>query len=266
MPTPLTRRERGRERKRYQRTTWIIAAVVALIIGGGVAGGTWWAQRDAQKISADPGDYVPPEEIMPSSQTPTSSSTSPKKKSSSSSTSSSTTPSTSQPTTDGGTQPAQGSQQAPAGDPTRVQVHSGGRSVVDATLQATKLDADKVLAPPFGTAGWYAEPGWPKPGHQGASILVGHINHGSNPDVFWNLPEVEIGDIVTVTYGSGSTVKFKITKSEPATKQGVPQDASIWDHDNPEPVLRLITCDPGTPMSGGHYEGNWVVWADQMVA
>ena len=75
-----------------------------------------------------------------------------------------------------------------------------------------------------------------------------------------------IGDVVTVTYGSGRTVKFKITRSEAASKKGVPQDDSIWDWDNPEPVLRLITCDPDTPLSGGHYEGNWVVWADQMVS
>lgn len=265
MPTPSTRRERGRERKRYQRTTWIIAAVVAVIIGGGVAGGTWWAQRDAGEMSADPGEYVPPSDIIPPSQTPSaspSSSSPSSSKTKSSTSSSSATPSPAQRST-GGAQPAQ---QAPAGDPTRVQVESGGRSIVDANLQATTLDSEKVLAPPFGTAGWYAEPGWPKPGHQGASILVGHINHGSNPDVFWNLPKVKVGDIVTVTYGSGNTVKFKITKSEAATKKGVPQDDSIWDHDNPEPVLRLITCDPETPLNEGHYEGNWVVWADQMVA
>ena len=47
-----------------------------------------------------------------------------------------------------------------------------------------------------------------------------------------------------------------------ASKKGVPQDDSIWDHDNPEPRLRLITCDPTTPLEGGHYEGNWVVWAE----
>ena len=35
---------------------------------------------------------------------------------------------------------------------------------------------------------------------------------------------------------------------------------------NPNPVLRLITCDPETPINQGHYEGNWVVWADQMVS
>lgn len=266
MTTPPTRRQRWRERKKYRRTTAIIAAAVALIIGAGVAGGTWWAQRE-DSASADPGDYVPPTDITPPSQTPSSSDTSSssssgsRSTSSSSSTSSSTSGGSSDSSSTGGS-----SGEAPSGDPTRVQVESGGRSIVDTTLEATTLDSDKVLAPPFGTAGWYAEPGWPKPGHAGSSILVGHINHGSDPDVFWNLPKVKIGDIVTVTYGSGSKVKFKITKSEAAPKSGVPQDDSIWDHDNPEPVLRLITCDPETPLNDGHYEGNWVVWADEMVS
>lgn len=264
MTTPPTRR-RGQERKRSPRATWLLAALVALVIGAIAAGGTWWAQRDDSGTALESGEYVPPSEIATSSSTSTSStsSTTSASRSSGSASSSPAAVSSSSP----GSSPtgSQGAQQTPSGEPTRVQVDSGGKSIVDANLQATKLDSEKVLAPPFGTAGWYAEPGWPKPGHQGASILVGHINHGSNPDVFWNLPQVEIGDVVTVTYGSGTDVKFKITRSEAATKGGVPQDDSIWDHDNPDPVLRLITCDPETPLKDGHYEGNWVVWADQMV-
>lgn len=258
MTTPPTRRQRWRERTRYRRTTVALAAAVAVLVGAGVVG-AWWVQRDEARLSVDVDDYVPPSEIMPPS---TSSSTS---SSSSASSTSSATPSSSTSSESTSPQDARVVSSTPAGDPTRVQVTSGGRSIVDASLQPTMLDSDNVLAPPFGTAGWYAEPGWPKPGYEGASILVGHINHGSNPDVFWNLPRVELGDIVTVTYSSGEQVKFSITRSEPASKEGVPQDDSIWDHDNPEPVLRLITCDPGTPLSGGHYEGNWVVWADRMV-
>ncbi|MGO1166144.1 MAG: class F sortase [Janibacter sp.] len=263
MRTPSTRDEDRRERGRYRRTTWLLAAAAALIIGAGVAGGTWWSQQDEPAMNVDPGEYVPPTDIVPPSSSPTSSSSS-SSSSSTSTSSSSSTSSTSSSSSTSAPQPV--SQPAPDGAPTRVQIESGGRSIVDASLQATTLDSEKVLAPPFGTAGWYAEPGWPKPGHTGASILVGHINHGSNPDVFWNLPKVQIGDIVTVTYGSGEVVKFKITKSEAASKKGVPQDDSIWDHDNPDPVLRLITCDPQTTLNEGHYEGNWVVWADQMVA
>lgn len=257
MTTPPSRRQQGRERKRYHRTTLLLAAAVALVIGGGTAAGAWWTQRD-DAVSVPAGTYVPPSSIFPSD---TSTSTKSATKSPKSSSSKSSSPSKSA-AKRSDTSATAANPDVPAGEPTRVQVDSGGRSIVDASLQATKLDSEKVLAPPFGTAGWYAEPGWPKPGYKGASVLVGHINHGSNPDVFWNLPQVKIGDIVTVSYGSGSTVKFKITRSEAASKKGVPQDDSIWDWDNPKPVLRLITCDPETPLNAGHYEGNWVVWAE----
>ncbi|NYF98805.1 sortase domain-containing protein [Janibacter cremeus] len=255
MTTPPTRRERRRKGNRYRRTTAIMAVCAALLVGAGTAG-IWWTQRDETAMNVDVDAYVPPSEIMPSTQSPspsTSESTTKKK----------TPEKKDKPTSSTKSSPKGNVVQGnPAGNPTRVQVTSGGRSIVDATLQATKLDSENVLAPPFGTAGWYAEPGWPKPGFQGASILVGHINHGSNPDVFWNLPQVDIGDVVTVTYSSGEQTEFTITKSEPATKDGVPQDDSIWDYDNPDPVLRLITCDPQTSFSNGHYDGNWVVWAD----
>jgi hypothetical protein len=249
MTTPSSRRQRRSERRRHRRTTAVLAAAVALLVGAGAVG-AWWTQQDEDGMSVDAGEYVPPSSITSSSSTDTSTASSSSKGPSS----------TSETSSDGKVVSGD-----PAGKPTRVQVVSSGRAIVDASLQATLLDAEKVLAPPFGTAGWYAEPGWPKPGYDGASILVGHINHGSNPDVFWNLPQVLIGDVVTVTYSSGEQVKFRITRSEPASKQGVPQDDSIWDHDNPDPVLRLITCDPQTPLQDGHFQGNWVVWADQMV-
>lgn len=254
MTTSRSRREKRREDKRYRRTTALMATCVALLVGAGAVG-IWWAQRDEPAMNVDVDAYVPPTEIMPTSASTSSSPKSSRTTSSRASSAASTSSST-----------ADVVQSNPAGSPTRVQVTSGGRSIVDATLQATLLDSENVLAPPFGTAGWYAEPGWPKPGFDGASILVGHINHGSNPDVFWNLPRVDIGDVVTVSYSSGEQVKFEITRSEPATKQGVPQDDSIWDYDNPDPVLRLITCDPQTSFSNGHYDGNWVVWAKQMAA
>ncbi|QBF45072.1 class F sortase [Janibacter limosus] len=265
MTTPPTRRQRWRDRKRYRRTTAVLAAAAAVLLGGGVAAGTWWTTQQDDEATVSPGTYVPPSSIMPTSQTPSTPTATTAKKTSKKKTSSSTSAPTSTSSSSSASALAP-AVQAPQGSPTRVQVTSGGRELVNASLEATKLDAQKVLAPPYGTAGWYAEPGWPKPGHKGASILVGHINSGGNPDVFWNLPSVKLGDLVTVTYGSGEQVKFKITRSEAAPKTGVPKDDTIWDWDNPKPVLRLITCDPETPLKGGHYEGNWVVWADQMVS
>lgn len=153
----------------------------------------------------------------------------------------------------------------PQGDPQRVVVVSTeGRTLVDAELVPSRLDSDGVLAPPFGVAGWYAEKGWAKPGWPGASILAGHINRRSprlELDTFGHLTKVRPGDSITVVYTSGQSVSFTATKSRALSKKAVPQDDSIWDAASPQPLLRLITCDPTTPIRGGHYKGNWVVWA-----
>lgn len=152
----------------------------------------------------------------------------------------------------------------PEGTPRRVVVvNTSGRTLVDAKLVPSVLD-DGVLAPPFGVVGWYAEKGWAKPGWPGASILAGHVNRRSPRlvgDTFARLPAVRPGDRITVVYSSGESVTFRATKSRALSKKAVPKDDSIWDAANPKPVLRLITCDPETPVQGGHYKGNWVVWA-----
>ena len=255
----MTRSRHAARRRRDGVATKVVSALLALGTLAAAALGIWW-WRSSDDVA--PGTYVAPSKITSSSTSRASSSTSPTKKPSATTTTRSSTTSSSS-TSSPTSKTTQAAIPAPPGDPTRVVVTTaGGKELVDASLIPTYLDAQNVLAPPFGTAGWYAEEGWPKPGHAGASILVGHINHGSQPDVFWNLPQVSLGDRVTVTYGSGRTVEWTITRSEAATKQQVPKDDSIWDHDNPAPLLRLITCDPTTPLRGGHFEGNWVVWAE----
>ncbi len=140
---------------------------------------------------------------------------------------------------------------------------SAGEELVDAKLVPAGLDDAGILAPPAGVAGWYDEKGWPRPGFPGASILAGHINtRKTGPDTFAKLPEVRPGARVTVTYDSGDDVEFVVVRSKAVPKKETPRDDSIWDAGNPRPLLRLITCDPTTPVKGGHYVGNWVLWAD----
>lgn len=142
-----------------------------------------------------------------------------------------------------------------------------GAELVDAPLVRTRLDNQGVLAPPAGVVGWYAERGWPQPGFPGAAILVGHINtRRKGPDTFARLPTVRAGAVVTVRYSSGDEVDFVVVRSEAVPKTQTPKDNSIWDAENRLPLLRLITCDPTTPIRGGHYVGNWVVWASPPAA
>ncbi|WP_084696530.1 class F sortase [Phycicoccus jejuensis] len=104
----------------------------------------------------------------------------------------------------------------------------------------------------------------PQPGGRTPTpILAGHVGTpGNGPDVFRRLPQARRGDTVSVRYDSGDVVRFVVRRSAGMPKQQTPTDDTIWDAGNPEPLLRLITCDPRTPLARGHYEGNWVLWAD----
>ncbi len=151
----------------------------------------------------------------------------------------------------------------PQGSPTRVYVfNAAGKTIVNASLQPTYLDSKGVLAPPAGTAGWYAEQGWALPGKTGAAILVGHVTYNNRPDTFYNLLQVKPGNKIIVAYSSGQQVEFTANASRAVSKAQVPKDGTIWAASSKTPVLRLITCDPNTPIKGGHFEGNWVVWAN----
>ncbi len=151
-----------------------------------------------------------------------------------------------------------------SGGPARVVVTAAsGQVLVDAAVRPQGLDAQGVLAPPSGVVGWYDEPGWPRPGEPGAAILAGHVGTpATGSDAFTDLPEARPGDHVTVSYPSGRSVRFVVVRSAGVPKEQTPKDDSIWDAGNPRPLLRLITCDPTTPLRSGHYLGNWVLWAE----
>lgn len=150
----------------------------------------------------------------------------------------------------------------PSGSPSRVYVITGGgTTIVDASLTPTYVDSHGILAPAPKIAGWYANAGWAKPGYVGAAILVGHITFNGVPDTFYQLPRAAPGDSIVVRYTSGQQTVFTVTRSAAESKKAVPEDTSIWAASSPSPLLRLITCDPTTPVRNGHFQGNWVVWA-----
>ncbi|XVX20948.1 class F sortase [Actinomycetota bacterium] len=248
-PRPPHRHVRPAARRRYarlRRTGLVVLVVGALAMLAALA--------FTRNRGPEPGEYVAPSR---SSAAKASSSAPPAK--------SATTP-TKKSTSAGSAIKKSRYVLRPKGTPKIVRLTAaGGQRLVDADLTPAHLDEEAVLAPPFGLAGWYAEEGWAKPGWPGAAILVGHINHGSKADVFWNLPRAKAGDAVTVTFSSGQTTRFVVTRSQAVAKTEVPKSKDIWAADSKTPLLRLITCDPTTPLEAGHYEGNWVVWAKPAV-
>jgi|SRR5665647_236760 len=166
---------------------------------------------------------------------------------------------------------------APRGEPTSVRITRLGKTVMseqkisgpvglkrDSKGNLVYREGRTVLEPRDSYVAWYHEQGaWPKPGFPGPSVLVAHINHNGAHGAFWDLQAAKPGDRVRVSYSSGDTVTFIITVVERPKKLLLPGD-KIWNATK-LPVLRLVTCDPVTDFQNGHYLGNVLVYADQLV-
>lgn len=145
-----------------------------------------------------------------------------------------------------------------ASPPVSVQAASIG---LDAPLIRTGIREDGTLEVPPGEEGspasWYD--GSPTPGERGASVLLGQVNSTTDDSgVFYDLPQLQEGDEVTVTREDGSIAVFEVYRLESFAKDEFPTRAVYYPVPGAE--LRLITCDKGDDPDS-RYPNNFVVFA-----
>lgn len=133
-------------------------------------------------------------------------------------------------------------------------------SLWDGAVQAQPLglDASGALAVPAtaGGLGWWAD--GPRPGADGAAVVVGHVDLGRRPGVFGRLAEARPGTIVSVRAGS-EVVTYRVVSVQRYAKTAFPTDVVYRPTGAPE--LRLVTCGGRFDPRSGHYEDNVVVQA-----
>ncbi len=130
---------------------------------------------------------------------------------------------------------------------------------VRSALVALGVDDDRRLEVPADAdqAGWYA--GGPRPGEEGAAVVVGHFDWTDGPAVFWRLNQLQTGDPVHVTGLDGTTTDFIVDRVERWPKAEFPTDLVYQDADGAE--LRLITCGGSFNDEVGSYRDNVIVFA-----
>ncbi|HZW44106.1 MAG TPA: class F sortase [Dermatophilaceae bacterium] len=140
--------------------------------------------------------------------------------------------------------------------PVRLQIAAIG---VDSTLMDLGLSADGTMeVPPGGfPAGWFT--GAPTPGELGPAIIAGHIDM-KGPGVFYKLQKLKPGDKVTITRKDGSKPVFRVTRVAQFSKDQFPTSLVYGNLDHA--ALRLITCGGSFNSASGHYEDNFVAFAD----
>ena len=143
----------------------------------------------------------------------------------------------------------------PKGAPCRISIRSIG---VDAPVIKLGLRSDGTLEVPtvYSEAGWWK--GGAKPGQLGSTVIVGHIDDRRGPAVFYKLPKLKAGDVVTISRVKKKPVRYVI------------EDLGVWAKSNfpseivygPSPIaeLRLITCGGIFNRSTGHYTDNIIAF------
>jgi sortase (surface protein transpeptidase) len=143
-----------------------------------------------------------------------------------------------------------------AATPVRVVIPRIG---VDAPLIRLGLDGDGALEVPerFDVAGWWT--GGARPGERGPAVIAGHVDSKTGPAVFYAIGTLRRGDRVIVRRRDGSSVRFRVRRSERYAKQRFPTRRVYGPTRRPE--LRLITCSGTFDRASGHYLDNTVVYA-----
>lgn len=143
--------------------------------------------------------------------------------------------------------------------PTRVRIPAID---VDAAIVGLGIGGDGTLDVPwdFEVTGWYT--GRATPGDAGPSVVVGHFDSKTGPAVFYDLRELEPGDIIQVDRSDGLVAYFRVAEAVVVDKDDFPTD-DVYGATS-EPALRLITCSGVFDRKQDTYPGNLVVFAEHL--
>jgi sortase (surface protein transpeptidase) len=144
-----------------------------------------------------------------------------------------------------------------------------GRSLpTHISIPSVKIEADfeaplgvdderKMTVPKgFDTVGWYEYS--PTPGELGPSVVLGHVDSQSGPEVFHPLKDIEKGDSIVIKREDGSQAAFVVYEIEYYFQSRFPTGDVFGNVERPE--IRLITC-AGVFNKGTHqYSHNLVVY------
>ena len=143
--------------------------------------------------------------------------------------------------------------------PVRLRIPSLG---VDAPVGPVGTAADGTVEVPteWEDVGWFD--GGARPGEDGPSVLLGHVDSKAGPAVFARLPQAPPGTVVEVVGAGGQVSRWQVERTEQHPKTRFPTEAVYLPALRPE--LRLVTCGGAFDRASGHYVDNVVVYASRL--
>lgn len=145
--------------------------------------------------------------------------------------------------------------------PAWVSVESAG--LEQEPISPEGLTPQGTINPDQGEAIWHVGSGRVVPGQIGTAVIAGHVTYYDQEDVFFDLPEVAEGDLVTIGYGNGETREFVVTQTQQLSKEGLQRAPAVWGNQDDVARIALITCDDSLGYrSDGHSRANFVAIAE----
>ena len=96
-------------------------------------------------------------------------------------------------------------------------------------------------------------------------MLLGHVDSAKwGPAVFYELGNLDPGDLITIGRADGSSVRFRVDRVISASKDAFPTDEVYGNTADPE--LRLITCGGDFDSAAHSYINNIIVFASEVPA
>ncbi|ALE78640.1 hypothetical protein WY02_09550 [Pseudonocardia sp. AL041005-10] len=138
--------------------------------------------------------------------------------------------------------------------PTSVRIPAIG--VDEPGLVRLGVAADNTAEVPqdFDRVGWFDRGGNPGP-----TVLMGHVDSRSGPAVFFDLRDLEPGDVVEVGRSDGSTLRYAVERTQQVPKDAFPT-FEVFGAASPD-LLRLVTCAGDFDRGERSYVDNFVVHA-----
>ncbi len=141
--------------------------------------------------------------------------------------------------------------------PTPVGLRIDSLGVAGAVVDVGVEPNGEMEIPGAKEIGWYRFGS--SPGERGSAVLAAHIAFNGRDGVFRNLDDIEVGDIVEVSYDDGSSQRFRVTETAQYAKDELPVDRVFAKDGTPE--LTLITCGGDFNRSLRSYDDNVVAYA-----
>lgn len=143
-----------------------------------------------------------------------------------------------------------------AAPPTRIRIAG---LALDDPLTRLDVQQDGHLAAPQDPrqVGWWSD--GPRPGDQGAAVIVGHVDSLTGPAAFYNISSLRPGDTITIDRADRTRVVFTVRALRLYPKDHFP-DNQVYATTGP-PSLRLVTCGGAYVHDQGGYRDNVVVYA-----